>query len=171
MIPSLWETKRLTMEDLIKEDIQTVQKLYEQGSFVHHWEGGSIDEEYAYRCFTDGDLPPEGTKDQYRIQVIRMKESGHIVGLLTTYHGYPTPETFYINYLYIDRESHNQVLGQEVIYELLDILKRIEYDEVRANVAIKIGQPLGFGQKLDLIPYMGFMETKNTLLIITLTWS
>ncbi|MFE7062897.1 hypothetical protein ACFVAD_12165 [Sutcliffiella sp. NPDC057660] len=47
MIPTLWETKRLTMEDLLKEDIQTVQKLYEQGSFVHHWDGGSIDEEYA----------------------------------------------------------------------------------------------------------------------------
>ncbi|WP_404349579.1 hypothetical protein LG311_03220 [Sutcliffiella horikoshii] len=100
LIPSTWETKRLTIEDLLEEDIHTVQELYNQGSYIHQWDGGSLDEQYVNRCFTEGDLPPNGTKEQFRIQVIRIKETGLIAGILTTYHGYPGSETFYINYLY-----------------------------------------------------------------------
>ncbi|MGM0867551.1 MAG: GNAT family N-acetyltransferase [Bacillota bacterium] len=161
MIPGVWETKRLTIKDLTEEEIQTVQKLYNQGSFVHQWDGGSLDKEYVYRCFTVGDLPPNGIKDQFKIQVIRMKETGLIVGLFTTYHGYPMPETFYINYLYIDKKYHKQGLGQEVVIELLDILKRTKYNEVRANVAIKNWAALRFWSKLGLNTIQGIFGDKE----------
>ena len=160
-IPSLWETNRLTIEDLIEEEIETVQKLYEKGSFVHQWDGASLDEKYVFRCFTEGDLPPNGTKEQYKIQVIKMKETGLIVGLLTTYHGYPVPESFYINYLYIDKEYHHQGLGQEVMNELLSILKEIQYKEVRANVAIKNWPALRFWTKLGLNTIQGIYGDKE----------
>ncbi|WP_175987390.1 N-acetyltransferase [Bacillus sp. Marseille-Q1617] len=153
MIPTHWKTSRLTIKDMTKDEILRVQELYEQGSYTHQWDGGNLDHEYASRCFTDGDLPPNGTKAQFNIQVIRLKDNGHLAGLLTTYHGYPSPESFYINYLYIDKEYHRQGLGQEVVRELIRIVKQAEYHEVRANVAVKNWPALRFwtGQGLDTI--------------------
>jgi diamine N-acetyltransferase len=152
-IPNHWETNRLMIKDMTEEEISLVQELYEKGSYIHQWDGGSLDHEYASRCFTEGDIPPGGTRAQYKIQVIRQKENGHLAGLLTTYHGYPIPETFYINYLYIDKSYHRQGLGQEVVRELIGIVKQAEYREVRANVAIKNWPALRFwtGQGLDTI--------------------
>ena len=155
-IPAMWETKRLTIQDLDEDEIQSVQKLYEQGSYIHQWDGGSLDYEYAYRCFTDGDLPPNGTKDKYKIQVIRVKETDTIVGILTTYQGYPKYETFYINYLYIDKEYHKQGLGKEVISELLSILQESKFAEVRASVAIKNWPAIRFWTGLGLDTINGF---------------
>jgi ribosomal protein S18 acetylase RimI-like enzyme len=156
----MWDTNRLSIQDLNDYEIQFVQKLYEQGSYIHEWDGLTLDDEYVHRCFTVGDLPPNGTKDQFKIQVIRMKETDLIVGIITTYHGYPTSETFYINYLYIDKEYHKQGLGQEVVNELLDILKRIKYDEVRANVSIKNWSALRFWTKLGLNTINGIYGDK-----------
>ncbi|OEH92073.1 hypothetical protein BFG57_16895 [Bacillus solimangrovi] len=161
IIPMSWGTNRLTIEDLNEEEIQTVQKLYEQGDYINKWDGRNLDKEYVYRCFTVGDLPPNGTKEQFKIQVIRMKASRLIVGILTTYHGYPKPETFYINYLYIDKEYHKQGLGQEVIHDLLRILKEKHYTEVRANVAIKNWPALRFWTKLGLNSINGIYGDKE----------
>jgi diamine N-acetyltransferase len=153
IIPTQWETNHLTIKDMTQQEISTVQELYEQGSYIHQWDGGSLDHEYASRCFAEGDLPPGGTRTQFKIQVIRLKENGHLAGLLTTYHGYPTPQSFYINYLYIDKEFHRKGLGQEAVRELLRIVKQAGYREVRANVAIKNWHAIRFwtGQGLDTI--------------------
>ena len=53
LIPSMWETARIKIQDLRESEILTVQTIYEQGSYIHEWDGGSLDHEYAYRCFTD----------------------------------------------------------------------------------------------------------------------
>ncbi|QWC21169.1 GNAT family N-acetyltransferase [Bacillus haikouensis] len=153
MIPNHWKTNRLFIKDMTEEEIQPVQELYEQGSYIHQWDGSSFDKEYAYRCFIEGDIPPGGTNAQFKIQVIRLKGNEHLVGLLTTYHGYPATESFYINYLYIEKEFHRKGLGQEVVSELLSIVEQAGYREVRANVAIKNWPALRFWteQGLDTI--------------------
>lgn len=149
-IPSTWETKRLTIKDLIEDEIIPVQQLYEQGSEIHNWDGRSLDKEFVHRCFTVGNLPPNGTKERFKIQVIRLKSTGIRLGLLISYHGYPLPEIFYINYLYINNEYHKLGYGQEVVNELLRLLQHAKYNEVRANVAIKNWPALRFWTKLGL---------------------
>ncbi|PFA62809.1 GNAT family N-acetyltransferase [Bacillus sp. AFS015802] len=150
LIPSKWETKRLIVVDLEEEEIYHVQALYEKGSYIHQWDGGTLDEGFVKRCFMEGDLPPGGTKENFRIQVIRMKEPDCLVGLLVSYHGYPVPDSFYINYLSIDPDHHKKGLGQEVVEALLDIVKPHHYQEVRANVAMKNWGALRFWSKLGL---------------------
>jgi ribosomal protein S18 acetylase RimI-like enzyme len=161
LIPMMWETKKLTIQDITADQIERVQELYEQGSYIHQWDGSPQDNEYAYRCFTVGDLPPNGTKDNFKIQVIKLKDTERMVGILTTYHGYPYPEIFYINYLYIDKDYHQQGLGQEVVKELLTIIKQRNYDEVRANVAIKNWAALRFWSKLGLNTINGIYGDKE----------
>ncbi|PFG03508.1 GNAT family N-acetyltransferase [Bacillus sp. es.034] len=149
-IPAKWKTKRLIVEDLRKEEIQRVQSLYEKGSYIHQWDGGSLDEGFVERCFLEGDLPPGGTKENFRIQVIRIKESEDLVGLLVSYHGHPVPDSFYINYLSIDPDYHKQGLGQEIVEELLNMVNQHEFKEVRANVALKNWGAIRFWTKLGL---------------------
>ncbi len=150
ILSSRWDTERLVIKDLLEEEIETVQQLYEQGSYIHKWDGLSLDKEYAYRCFTEGDLPPGGVKENFKIQIIQTKDTENIVGLLTTYHGFPSAEAFYINYLYIDQTYQKHGFGQEVINGLLDLLKKNDYLEVRANVALKNWPALRFWTKLGL---------------------
>ncbi|MBM7602427.1 GNAT superfamily N-acetyltransferase [Metabacillus crassostreae] len=160
-IPSAWETKRLTIKDLVEDEIQPVQQLYEQGSFIHKWDGRSLDKEFVHRCFTVGDLPPNGTKDRFKIQVIRLKSNEIMTGLLITYHGFPQPKIFYINYLYIDKEYQNEGLGHELVTELLRILQHAKYNEVRANVAMKNWPAVRFWTKLGLNTINGFFGDKE----------
>ncbi|MGG4168947.1 GNAT family N-acetyltransferase [Rossellomorea vietnamensis] len=149
-IPTKWKTKRLIVRDLRKEEIHHVQALYEKGSYIHQWYGGTLDEGFVKRCFVEGDLPPGGAKENFRIQVIQMKESDEVVGLLVSYHGHPVPDSFYINFLSIDPEYQKLGLGQEVVEELLEIVKRHEFKEVRANVALKNWGAIRFWTKLGL---------------------
>jgi diamine N-acetyltransferase len=97
-IPAEWKTKRLIIGDLRKEEIHRVQTLYEKGSYIHQWDGGSLDEGFVKRCFLEGDLPPGGTKENFRIQVIRMKESDELVGLLVSYRGHQTCSSVVTSY-------------------------------------------------------------------------
>lgn len=159
-IPSTWETERFSIQDLKENEINEAQTLYEQGSYIYEWDGRSTDYDYAYRCFTEGDLPPFGVRDQFKIQVIRMKETDKIAGLLLSYHGYPTLDTFYINYLFIDTECHKQGIGQEVVYELVEILKDAKYREVRANVSLKNWPALRFWTKLGFNKINGVFGDK-----------
>jgi diamine N-acetyltransferase len=161
IISSKWDTERLVIKDLLEEEIETIQKLYEQGSYIHKWDGLTLDRDYAYQCFTVGDLPPNGIKDNFKIQVIRIKDTENIVGLLTSYHGFPKEKTFYINYLYIDQKYQKQGFGQEVIRGLLDLLKKNDYVEVRANVALKNWSALRFWTKLGLNKINGIFGDKD----------
>ncbi|MDX8344635.1 GNAT family N-acetyltransferase [Rossellomorea sp. YZS02] len=149
-IPSKWETQKLTVQDLKETEIHQAQTLYEKGSHIHQWDGGTLDEAYVKRCFEEGDLPPGGRKEHFKIQVITMKESRDFVGLLITYHGHPVPASFYINYLSIDPYYHKQGLGQEVVKELLEIVKQHGFQEVRANVALKNWGAIRFWSKLGV---------------------
>ncbi|MCA1060179.1 GNAT family N-acetyltransferase [Rossellomorea aquimaris] len=150
IIPNTWETERLSIQDIRQEEIDDAQSIYEKGSYIHQWDGSNLDEEYIKRCFLEGDLPPGGTKEHFKIQVVRIKESDELVGLLITYHGYPAPESFYINYFTIDPDYHKKGLGREMVKELLDIVKQHNFKEVRANVALKNWGALRFWTKLGI---------------------
>ncbi|WP_315906727.1 GNAT family N-acetyltransferase [Priestia koreensis] len=150
LIPSMWETNQLIVRDLRKEEIEDVQALYLQGSYLGEWDGRTYDSDYITQCFTTGDLPPDGSKDHFKIQVLRMKETNKITGLLTTYHGHPSPEVFYITYFYLDQRLQSQGLGREAMEKLLQCVKETNYTEIRANVAIKNWPALRFWTSLGL---------------------
>ncbi|MBN8208131.1 GNAT family N-acetyltransferase [Bacillus sp. NTK071] len=156
IFPEMWNTKRLVINDLKDNEIHIVQKLYEQGSYIQQWDGSDFDNKYIQRCITSGDLPPNGIVEQFRIQVIRIKDTEPIVGILNTYHGHPNPETFYINYLYIDKKYQSQGLGTELVNGLLGILIQTKYDAVRANVSVKNWPAIRFWTQLGLTTIKGF---------------
>ncbi|MEW4282898.1 GNAT family N-acetyltransferase [Priestia koreensis] len=150
LIPSMWETNQLIVRDLQEAEIGDVQALYFQGSYLGEWDGRTYDYDYITQCFTTGDIPPGGTKDHFKIQVLRMKESHKIIGLLAMYHGHPSSDVFYITYFYVDQRLQSQGLGREAMEQLLQCVKEANYTEIRANVAIKNWPALRFWTSLGL---------------------
>lgn len=108
IIPASWNSQRLMMSNLKEEEISLVQDLYETSKYMNQWGGQEYDPEHIRNCFVKGNLPPDGKLENYRIQTIRNNEDQRIIGILSVYHGYPTIESIYLEFLYIDRSIQNK---------------------------------------------------------------
>ncbi|RDI45663.1 GNAT family N-acetyltransferase [Falsibacillus pallidus] len=160
LIPDCWTTKNLTIQDLKESEIENVQDLYEQGNYIHEWDGLPLDKIYVSRCFYEGDLPPSGQKEKFKIQVIRFKENENIVGMLNCIHGHPIPDAFYICYFYINSDFQTKGMGKEVIQELLELVQRNGFSEIRANVALKNWPAIRFWMKMGMTNVNGIYGDK-----------
>lgn len=154
-LPPLWSTTELLLTDLHQDDIETAQTLYEKSAFMEEWTGQPLDHDYVIRCLHEGDLPPNGHKDQFKIQAVRKCTTGKIIGLLVLYHGHPNSLCVYITFLFFDPEVQRHGLGRELVRELLLRLKRLGYEEVRANVQLKNWAGLRFWTNVGLTTITG----------------
>ncbi|CAH1207777.1 hypothetical protein PAECIP111893_02778 [Paenibacillus plantiphilus] len=137
-LPSSWKTERLHMEDLTAELVLQVQQLYESSQYLGEWDGNiERKPDYIMKCLAEGELPPNGKKENYRMQTIKRLEDGRIVGYFTIYHGFPNDDITYIAFMYIDRSCQRQGYAAEVIKGLTSELTRLNYRAIRLNVALK----------------------------------
>jgi hypothetical protein len=77
--------------DLLLDEIETVQELFETNNNLGAWARKEFDSNYIKRCYMDGDLPPNGKKENYTIQTIKDKISNIIISIcsaLKNYNGY-----------------------------------------------------------------------------------
>lgn len=159
-IRSEWSTARLLVSDITELAIQAAQALYEKSAFMQEWTGHKQEPEYIRHCFFGGDLPPNGHRDNLKIQVVR-GSTEKMFGLLILYHGYPHGKCTYITFLFIDPEQQRQGLGYELTIELFNQLRSIGYDEVRANVQLKNWPALRFWAKVGLTTIAGIYGDQN----------
>ncbi|MET3940428.1 ribosomal protein S18 acetylase RimI-like enzyme [Paenibacillus sp. PvP094] len=82
--------------------------------------------------------------ENYRIQSIRTVEENRKIGLLSMYHGYPSEDSIYLEFLYIQSDIQKQGYGQEMIPALSLHLSSLGYREIRINVALKNWPALRF---------------------------
>jgi GNAT superfamily N-acetyltransferase len=66
----------------------------------------------------EGALPPGGRKELFRLQSIRLRPAGELIGFLGTYHGFPDAETLWIVVLAFDPRFQRQGYGTELVGEL-----------------------------------------------------
>lgn len=144
IIKSRWESERLLIGDLNSQEIDEVQELYKTSSDISLW-GEEPEAEYIRHCFLEGDLPPNGIKKNYKIQTIKMNtESNDLIGLISIYFGYPNENIAYISFLCIGNLYKSLGYGQEIINQLTDELRKLEYKEIRINVSLKNWSALRF---------------------------
>jgi len=153
-IPASWKTAKLFIHDLNQDDIEIAQDLYEKSAFMEEWTGQELHPNYVSHCFFEGDLPPNGQMDNFKIQVA-CDARNRIIGLLVLYHGYPHGECAYITFLFFDPEVQRQGLGRELAQELFHRLKLLRYNEVRANVQLKNWSGLRFWANVGLTTITG----------------
>lgn len=144
LILDKWNSPRLMISDLKEDQIPVVQDLYETSQYMNQWDGQSYNPEHIKDCFFNGNLPPGGELENYRIQTIRNKEDQKIIGILSVYHGYPSTDSVYLEFLYIDKNIQKQGFGQEVIHQFAEVTTALGYKEIRINVAVKNWPALKF---------------------------
>ncbi|WP_338706840.1 GNAT family N-acetyltransferase [Paenibacillus amylolyticus] len=143
-LPVEWKSDRLIISNVEESDIPELESLYETSRYLHQWDGQEHDRNYVKECFEEGHLPPEGRLENYRIQSIRTNEDDRYIGLLSVYHGYPSEDSIYLEFLYIQSEIQKQGYGQELIQALTRHFSELGYKEIRINVALKNWTALRF---------------------------
>ncbi|QGQ95457.1 GNAT family N-acetyltransferase [Paenibacillus psychroresistens] len=152
---------RLIYNDLLIEEINAVQELFETNNNMNVWAGKEYDAKYISRCFSEGDLPPNGSKENYKIQTIKSVNTDGLIGFIAIYHGFPEANIAYIAFLYIGTPFQGHGYGQEIVNSLANELSNLQYKEIRINVALKNWSALRFWSKLGFDKISGVFGDKE----------
>lgn len=139
-IPDHWETQRLVVKDSILADIPELDQVSTACAYMEEWSGWKSEpgsSKSMLPMFTEGELPPDGSKEFFRMQSLRLNDTGQMIGLLVVYHGYPTANIFWILYLFIHPDFQSKGYGQEAAFGLSDKVKSLGYTAMRLVVDVK----------------------------------
>jgi ribosomal protein S18 acetylase RimI-like enzyme len=146
VLPDKWESKNLAFQRLLENEIREVH-FYLGSQSINLWDGNEYNANQIEHWIHDGDLPPEGNKQNYRLFTVRRMNHNELIGILSVYHGYPKSDSAYLVFLYISKEQQGLGFGQEAESQLCIELKKRGYTEIRANVAVKNWPAIRFWTK------------------------
>lgn len=96
-------------------------------------------------CLTVGDLPPNGTKDNY--EILSIYEGKNLIGFITLYKGFPSKTIMYICFIYISKENRYRGYGKELVDSLSVYFKKKEFKAIRIAVSLKNWNGIKFWYK------------------------
>jgi ribosomal protein S18 acetylase RimI-like enzyme len=139
LLPARWATALLAVEDSRQEDVPELQEALDACSYIKPWTGEAEDREESMQSALDGgDLPPNGSKEFFRLQSVRLKETGELVGFLDLYHGYPTADIFWVGLLIIAPKFQKAGYGKELVCGLKETLRKLGgFRVMQLGVALK----------------------------------
>lgn len=145
-ISNSWHTDRLIVEDTMETEIEELEGIYKNCGYIGQWTGLESKEEYPMRLeFEHKNLPPDGQKELHRLQSIKLKDSGKIIGYLILYHGFPDERTFWIAVMAIHTDYQGKKFGQEAVAGLIKEIKQLEiYRRMGLTVGVKNWPALRF---------------------------
>lgn len=154
-----WETERLIIGDVTLEEANEVQLLCEKSEYLRKWEGNDpIDPDHIRKSIVEGDLPPHGIRDNFKIQSFRLQSTNQLVGYITYYFGYPVDDIVWISFLFVDPEHQGHGYSKEVINRFLDLLRETRFTKVRLLVKLKNWPAIRFWTSLKftkIVSYYG----------------
>lgn len=154
-----WESKNIWVRDAKLEDAEELQQLCNKSEYLRKWEGTDpIDPKHMEKMILEGDLPPNGTKENFKIQGFYLKETNQLIGYMTYYFGYPEEDILWLNFLFIDPEFQGKGYSSEIINRFMELLKSTTYNKVRLLVKLKNWPAMRFWTKhhfTKIISYHG----------------
>ncbi len=160
-LPPQWETERLTIKDSIMDECEALQQLNEASDYIADWVGEKVEPNYAYKCLTEGCLPPGGKKELYQAKSIYETSTGQLIGFSELYHGYPEEDVFYIAWLFIHPDHQHKGYAQEFVNDILNEALMNGFTEARLGVHLKNWPALGFWTQLGFDKILGIVGDKK----------
>jgi ribosomal protein S18 acetylase RimI-like enzyme len=117
-LPERWETERLMVQDTTLGETPELQQVMDTIQEIRGWTGDGMTDEPDRRVssvLTEPPLPPNGSEERFRMQSIRVKGTGELIGLLTMYHGFPADDVFWVHTLALALRFQGQGYGPELI--------------------------------------------------------
>jgi len=124
-----WETERLAIIDSTLEETQALQQINDLLPTIKGWTGIEVESGPAdpiQSALVEGVLPPNGSKESFRLQSIRLRLTDQLIGFLGTYHGFPDANTLWIIVIAIHPSFQRQGYGSELMVELSRLVARLE---------------------------------------------
>jgi ribosomal protein S18 acetylase RimI-like enzyme len=140
-LPHQWETQRCKVTDSALDEVQELQQIYDANPQIRGWavaKGEDEPEHPMLAAFTEGALPPGGSKALFRLQSIRLNDTAQLIGFLGTYHGFPKGDMFWITVLAIQPNFQDKGYGKELMQGLSKVVKQLDsYTRMRTFVNLK----------------------------------
>ena len=161
LIPNQWETQHLVVKDGMLDGIPELDHIFAACAYIGEWSGWKEEghpEQSTLSLLTEGELPPNGSKEFYRLQSLRLSDTGQMIGLLAIYHGFPTANIVWILNLFIHPDFQGKGYGQELVCSLSDIVQSLGFTGMRLLVDVKNWPALQFwvqGGFDKIIQYQG----------------
>ncbi|WP_246070705.1 GNAT family N-acetyltransferase [Paenibacillus kobensis] len=146
VLPDRWESTNLAFRRLSENEIEEVL-FYVDSQSINLWDGNEYNAKRIEHWIQDGDLPPGGNKQNYRLFTVRRMNDNELIGILSVYHGYPKIDSAYLVFLHISKEQQGLGFGQEAQSQLCTELKKQGYTKIRVNVAVKNWPAIRFWTK------------------------
>ena len=147
IIPNQWETQHLVVEDSILAELHELDQILAACAYIEEWSGWKAEDrpgKSILSVFTEGELPPNGSKEFLRLQSLRLSDTGQMIGFLEMYHGFPTANIVWIVYLAIHPDFQGKGYGQELVGGLSDKVKSLGFTGMRLLVDVKNWPALRF---------------------------
>lgn len=133
-----WTSENLLITDATIEDVAELQEIYEQSSYLGEWDGHpEREEDFIRTCLSEGQLPPSGKKKNYKLKVIRLKETGEAIGYLDLYQGYPSEIDLWLPTMIISQAHQGEGYGRETINLLTFKADEMGFKTIQLIVALK----------------------------------
>lgn len=160
---SYWETERLFVRDAVLDtDLDGLQKLWESTAYIGEYDGQpERKEDDMHKDLTEGDLPPGGTKEFFRLQPFFTKETSEMVGFITLYHGYPDEKTIWVTFFYVNSSQQKNGFGQEVIQQFATEVAKSGFQKLMLTVALKNWGAIRFWSKAGFDKITGVYGDKT----------
>jgi len=139
LISNKWQTEHFRIEDSTLAEVEELQQINDIVPQTREWtrvEGKDESENPILAALKEGVLPPNGSKEFFRLQSVRKKETGELIGFLGVYHGFPQDEIFWINTVTLHPNFQGKGYGPELILGLSNIVRQLGYTHMRTFVSL-----------------------------------
>ncbi len=173
IIPSFWETERLTITDIVESDLEKITEIYEE---PRDWSNKPTEDGWAQKEFQSPELPPNGIRENHKFQAIRYKESSEIIGYLGSYYGFKTEDSAWIADLFFLKKYTHQGFGRELVTQFVEEVKKLNgYSYIGCTVnlmnwpGIRFWTKIGFSKVAEFFGDMDYAVDKTANLALEYT--
>ena len=152
-----WETANIFVKDARLEEADVLQLLCEKSEYLRKWEGNPpIDPKHIEKTIIEGDLPPNGKKENFKIQSFYLKGTGQLVGYMTYYFGYPKEDIIFLNFLFIDPDDQGKGYSSEIVQKFMELVQVTPFNKVQLLVKLKNWPAIRFWTKHQFTTIIGY---------------
>jgi ribosomal protein S18 acetylase RimI-like enzyme len=139
MISPSWETERLVVTNSILEEASRLREAFNACGYVAPWDDSFVEQPISVitELIGKSEAAAEGSPELFRMQTVRLKESGAIIGYFHLYHAMPKPEVAFISMMAIDPAYQKQAFGSELTSGLAGEIRAAGYPLIWLRVYLK----------------------------------
>jgi ribosomal protein S18 acetylase RimI-like enzyme len=138
-IPNIWETERIWVTDSMLDEVEELGQINDAVPQTRGWthDGmGDKEQDHMLSALTEGVVPPKGSKEFFRLQSIRKKDSEELMGFIGMYHGFPRAGVLWITTLTLHPRFQGKGYGPELLTGLSEIIGQLGYSHVCSYVSL-----------------------------------